>query len=153
MNMVIKRDSLDDGHVIQLLEEHLADMYATSPPESVHALDVAALKSPEITFYSAWLNGQVAGCVAIKKLDAEHAEIKSMRTNQNARRRGVARQLLEHLILQAKQLGYQCLSVETGSQDFFKPARTLYEAFGFEYCAPFADYKPDPHSKFMTREI
>lgn len=151
--MDIKIDDLNGGEVIQLLKEHLEDMYATSPPESVHALDVSALKAPQITFFSCWQNRELLGCAAIKELDATHAELKSMRTSNKARNLGVGTLLLEHIVNISTDRGYNKISLETGSQDFFKPARNLYEKFGFQYCAPFADYQPDPHSKFMSRAL
>lgn len=151
--MEIKIDDLSNGEVIKLLEEHLADMYATTPPESVHALDVDRLKSPDITFFSGWLNGNLMGCLAIKELDANHVELKSMRTSTFARKSGVASRLLSHALEVAKSRGYTQVSLETGSQDYFKAARNLYEKFGFSYCEPFADYKLDPNSKFMTLDI
>ncbi|EKO3372726.1 GNAT family N-acetyltransferase [Vibrio fluvialis] len=151
--MEIAVDNLQGSGVVRLLEEHLADMYATSPPESVHALDVEALKHPSITFWAAKDDGEVLGCVALKELDAQHGEIKSMRTSSAARNRGVASQLLSHLINEAKVRGYQKLSLETGSETFFIPARMLYEKNGFRYCEPFANYQPDPNSKFMTRDL
>lgn len=151
--MEIRLDDLSGGEVIELLEEHLADMYATSPPESVHALDVAALKSPEITFFSAWLGNEIQGCLAIKRLTTEHIELKSMRTSRHSRKSGVATKLLKHALNTAIDLGYRKVSLETGTQAFFKPARNLYEKFGFAYCEPFADYKLDPHSYFLTREL
>ncbi|WP_440053508.1 GNAT family N-acetyltransferase [Pseudoalteromonas sp. T1lg65] len=151
--MKIKIDDLSGGEVITLLEEHLADMYATSPPESVHALDVDALKSPDITFFSGWLSNQLQGCVAIKKLSSQHVELKSMRTASTARNSGVASALLTHVMQVAMKNGYRQMSLETGSQAFFKPARNLYEKFGFSYCPPFADYTDDPHSRFMTKYL
>ncbi|MCF7505130.1 GNAT family N-acetyltransferase [Vibrio sp. L3-7] len=151
--MDIKIDDLSGGEVIELLEEHLADMYATSPPDSVHALDIKDLKSPEITFFSAWKENQLLGCVAIKELDTQHAELKSMRTTQFARQSGVASKLLQHVLDTAAARQYQQISLETGSEDYFKPARNLYEKFGFDYCEPFADYELDPYSQFMTIEL
>lgn len=151
--MEIKIDDLSGGEVIELLEEHLADMYATSPPESVHALDLAGLKSPEITFFSAWKGSQLLGCVAIKELDTQHAELKSMRTSQFARKSGVASKLLQHVLDTATARQYRRISLETGSEDYFKPARNLYQKFGFGYCEPFANYVLDPHSHFMSIEL
>ncbi|HAS6504022.1 TPA: GNAT family N-acetyltransferase [Vibrio parahaemolyticus] len=151
--MEIKIDDLSGGEVIRLLEEHLADMYAISPPESVHALDAKALKSPKITFFSAWKNSELQGCLAIKELTPDHIELKSMRTSQSARKSGVATKLLNHALNEAIDRGYRKVSLETGTQEFFKPARNLYEKFGFTYCEPFADYKLDPHSHFLTREL
>lgn len=149
--MEIKRDDLSGGAVLKLLEEHLADMYAISPPESVHALDIDALKSPEITFFSGWQGDELQGCLAIKVLTAQHIELKSMRTSASARNSGVATKLLAHVLNTAIDKGYYRVSLETGTQDFFQPARSLYEKFGFRYCEPFADYKIDPHSYFMTK--
>lgn len=151
--MEIKVDDLSGGEVLQLLEEHLADMYATSPPESVHALDVKGLKSPEITFFSGWLNGRLQGCVALKSHSDTLVELKSMRTTSDARNRGVASKLLNHVLEISKARGYQDISLETGSEDYFRPARKLYEKFGFQYCDPFASYSEDPNSYFMTRSL
>jgi len=151
--MDIKVDNLASGEVIALLEEHLADMYATSPAESVHALDIAALKAPEITFYSCWQDEKLLACAALRKLDKNHVELKSMRTVSNARNLGVASLLLQHLITVATASNYQKISLETGSMDFFKPARSLYKKFGFEFCQPFGAYQLDPNSYFMSYEI
>ncbi|MGO1296126.1 MAG: GNAT family N-acetyltransferase [Vibrio sp.] len=144
---------LANGQVIALLEEHLIDMYATSPPESAHALDVDSLKHPNITFFSGWVGEQLCGCLAMKQLTSEHVELKSMRTSHNARNSGVASGLLTHVLDVASARGFRRVSLETGSQEFFKPARNLYEKFGFRYCDPFADYSDDPNSRFMTKDI
>lgn len=146
-------DDLTGTQVAQLLEEHLIEMRTTTPPESKHALDLAGLRLPEITFWSAWQGDELAGCGAIKRLDATHAEVKSMRTSRGYRRGGVASAILTHIIDESRSMGFTRLSLETGSGEFFGPARRLYEKFGFAYCAPFGDYQPDPLSAFMTREI
>ncbi len=151
--MKITIDNLTSGGVIKLLEEHLVDMYATSPPESIHALDVESLKHPSITFWRAEKNREVLGCVAIKELSLNHGEIKSMRTATNARNQGIASKLLSHVLTVAESRNYTRLSLETGSMDFFKPARNLYAKNGFEYCQPFADYQIDPNSCFMTLRL
>ena len=151
--MQIKIDDLSGGEVIALLEEHLTDMYKTSPPESVHALDVAALKSPDITFFSAWLDGNLAGCVAIKHLGNREAELKSMRTANAYRNQGVGRALLVHVINFTREQHYQAILLETGTQDFFKPAHRLYKKFGFEECPPFGNYQLDPNSVFMKLHV
>jgi putative acetyltransferase len=151
--MLIKIDDLCGPEVAQLLEEHLQDMYAASPPECVYALDLEKLRKPEITFWSVWDGERLAGCGAIKELDASHAEIKSMRTANDYRGKGVAIKIMEYILTVAAERGYQRLSLETGSMDFFIPARKLYERFGFDYCGPFADYPEDPHSIFMTKMI
>ncbi|EJG1895649.1 GNAT family N-acetyltransferase [Vibrio parahaemolyticus] len=148
--MRIEIDDLERQQVLALLEEHLQDMYATSPPESVHALDVSKLKLPSITFWTGWDGDQLLGCVAMSQLEDGHAELKSMRTTPSARKQGVASRLLNHVIEQAKHQGIQRLSLETGSMAFFEPAHRLYEKHGFVYCEPFGDYQPDPNSRFMT---
>jgi putative acetyltransferase len=151
--MTIRRDDLTGPEIAQLLEEHLADMQAISPPESVHALDLAALGQPGITFWTLWDGDALAGCVALKELDALHGELKSMRTAAAFRRRGVAAKLLQHVLDEASERGYQRLSLETGSQPFFVPAHQLYARFGFAPCGPFGSYKEDPNSTFMTRKL
>jgi putative acetyltransferase len=147
---------LDDpcrADVVALLEEHLADMYATTPAESVHALDPGALAKPGISFWTLHEDGAVLGCAALKEIDAAHGEIKSMRTANAARRRGVAARLLDHVLAEARDRGYARVSLETGSQEFFAPARALYASRGFGECGPFGDYQPDPHSVFMTLSL
>ncbi|BDR20439.1 GNAT family N-acetyltransferase [Vibrio sp. STUT-A16] len=148
--MRIEIDNLERPQVLALLEEHLQDMYATSPPESVHALDVSKLKLPSITFWTGWDGEQLLGCVAMSQLEDGHAELKSMRTTPSARKQGVASRLLNHVVEQAKHQGIQRLSLETGSMAFFEPAHRLYEKHGFAYCEQFGDYQPDPNSRFMT---
>ncbi|MGQ4597676.1 GNAT family N-acetyltransferase [Nocardia sp. R6R-6] len=139
--------------VTALLTEHLAEMAEHSRAESMHALDLAALRHPGITVWTGWDGRTLAGCAALKRLDAAHAEVKSMRTAKTHQRRGVAATLLRHLIAEATDRGYRRLSLETGASDFFRPARRLYATHGFDYCAPFGDYRPDPSSVFMTRMI
>ena len=119
----------------------------------MHALDIEALRKPGITFWSAWEGDQLAGCGALKQLDGRYAEVKSMRTAAPFLRKGVASALLRHMIGVAKQRGYRRLSLETGSQKEFEPARRLYTRFGFTNCTPFADYIEDPNSVFMTMEL
>ncbi len=133
-----------------LLEEHLADMHATTPPESVHALDIAALRVDAVTFWSAREETVLLGCGALLELSPTDGEIKSMRTSRAHRRRGVARAILETIMDEAARRGYERLSLETGSPDFFAPARRLYAQYGFTQCGPFGDYLLDPNSIFMT---
>lgn len=156
----IRLDDLRDPRIAAFLEAHLADMRRVSPPESVHALDLDGLQQPTIRFWSAWLpdaaahdGWQLAGTAALKRLDEGHAELKSMRTSVALRGQGIARLLLEHVVMQARDLGCTRLSLETGSQPFFEPARQLYARHGFETCAPFGSYGPDPASHFMTRSL
>jgi putative acetyltransferase len=151
--MDIRVDDLTRPEIIALLREHLHSMTLHSPPESIHALDIDALRKPEITFWSVWRNAELAGCGAIKELDPRHGEIKSMRTVSSHLRTGVATTLMHHIIEEAGRRSYERLSLETGSMEAFAPARRLYARFGFKYCAPFADYVDDPYSVFMTREL
>jgi putative acetyltransferase len=148
--MKIESDDLTRGEVVALLEEHLSNMHELGPPESVHALDLARLRSPDITFWTIWEAGALLGCGALKELSPTHGEIKSMRTPQALRGKGAGRAMLAHIVDTARQRGYQRLSLETGSVDAFLPAQKLYASFGFAVCGPFAGYKEDPHSVFMT---
>ncbi len=149
--MRIEIDDLQGSAVRGLLREHLDAMERTSPPESRHALDIAGLRQPDVTFWSVWDGAELAGCGALKELDGTHAEIKSMRTAAAHLRKGVASKMLEHLIAEARRRGYRRLSLETGSMDYFEPARKLYASFGFVPCAPFGSYVEDPNSVFMTK--
>ena len=151
--MQIRPDDLRGPEIRALLEEHLRNMHEISPPESVHALDLEALRRPGITFWTAWSGAELLGCGALKELDPAHAEIKSMRTANAHRRKGVARAMLAHILAEAQARGYRRLSLETGSQPQFLPARQLYEAFGFTCCPPFGSYAEDPNSVFMTRSF
>ncbi|WP_108124732.1 GNAT family N-acetyltransferase [Saccharospirillum mangrovi] len=146
----IRTGGLDHPAVVELLAAHLAGMAEHSPPESVHALDLSGLQQPSIQFWTAWRDDQLLGCAALKTLDATHGELKSMRTDPRFLRQGVARGLLQHALDQARAQGMTRVSLETGSMDAFAPARAMYEAFGFTYTDPFADYALDPHSVFMT---
>ncbi|MFP5105927.1 GNAT family N-acetyltransferase [Neobacillus sp. C211] len=151
--MDIKIDNLTGEKVAELVGEHLHGMTLNSPPESIHALNLEQLRKPEITFWSAWEGSELLGCGALKELDGQHGEIKSMRTSSSHLRKGVAKRMLKHIIEEAKQRGYRRLSLETGSMDAFEPARRLYASFGFQFCMPFADYMGDPNSVFMTMEL
>ena len=148
--MRIETDDLTRPQIHALLEEHLASMYELSPPQSVHALDLSKLRVPEITFWTVWEDEQLLGCGALKEMSANEGEIKSMRTPKGLRRKGAGRAVLAHIIDVARQRGYHALSLETGSQLAFAPARNLYQSFGFGYCGPFGDYREDPNSVFMT---
>ena len=148
--MQFREDNLRSAEVADLVREHRDSAHEHSPPESAHALDVEALRSPDITFWTVWEGQELLGCGALKELDAKHGEIKSMRTKTAHRGKGVASKTLEHIIKEAERRSYSRLSLETGSMDAFAPARALYVRFGFEYQEPFADYKEDPNSVFMT---
>jgi putative acetyltransferase len=151
--MHIELDNLSRPEVHALLSEHLTNMYELSPPESVHALDLTKLRAPGITFWTVWDDALLLGCGALKELTPTHGEVKSMRTPQAMRRRGAGRVILAHIVAEARSRGYRRLSLETGSVDAFVPALKLYESFGFAHCGPFADYKADPNSVFMSLEL
>ncbi|QKG21759.1 GNAT family N-acetyltransferase [Actinomadura verrucosospora] len=151
--MRIVVDDLSGPEIAEFLEEHVRQMRSITPLESKHALDLEALRRPDVTFWSVMDGGDVVGCGAIKRLDASHAELKSMRTSTTRKRSGIASRLLGHIIAEAERMGFTRLSLETGSDDFFLPARRLYEKHGFEYCDPFEDYRPDRNSVFMTRPL
>ena len=146
-------DDLSGPQIREFLEEHVRQMRSITPLESKHALDLDALRQPGITFWSVMDGATLVGCGAIKRLDASHAEVKSMRSAPARQRSGIASLLLGHIIAEATRMGFTRLSLETGSTGFFRPARKLYAKFGFEYCGPFADYRPDPNSVFMTRTL
>lgn len=147
-------DDLTDADVIALLETHLAGMYADSPPESVHALDLDGLRAPGVTFWTVRdTDAELLGCGALKELSDDHGEIKSMRTASAHLGRGVATVLLGHILEEAKRRSYRRVSLETGSGVSFAAARALYRKHGFEDCGPFAGYVEDPYSHFMTKEI
>lgn len=151
--MRIIEDDLTGIEIRALLETHFAGMLASSPAGSCHFLDFDGLNAPDVTFWSIWDGGTLAGCGALKALSSTQGEIKSMRTHADHLRKGVGAAMLKHIILQARQRSYVRLSLETGSSDAFLPARALYEAYGFTYCPPFGDYAEDPFSCFMTLAI
>lgn len=146
-------DDLRGPEITRLLREHLDHMYAISPPGSVHALDIDALRAPGIQFWTAWDGTNLAGCGALRPIDAAHGEIKSMRTDENYRRRGVAARILGHIIAEARKAGYRRLSLETGNYHAFVPAHRLYERFGFHPCPPFGSYAADPISLYFTLKL
>jgi putative acetyltransferase len=143
-------DDLAGPEIAALLEEHLEEMRAASPPDSKHALDLEGLRRPEVTFWTVWDARTLLGCGALLELDPTHGEIKSMRTASAHQGRGVAARLVEHVVAEARRRGYRRLSLETGTSDHFAPARRLYARHGFVPCAPFADYPDDPHSAHLT---
>lgn len=151
--MDIRVDDLSSPEIVRLLHLHLQSAALHSPPESVHALDLEALRRPEVTLWSVWQNSELMGCGAVKELDSRHGEIKSMRTVSSHLRKGVAARLIRHILDEARRRSYRRLSLETGSMEAFAPARSLYARFGFKPCGPFAAYVEDPYSVFMTREV
>ncbi len=151
--MNIEIDDLRREQVHVLLNEHLNNMFELSPPESVHALDLESLRKPDIVFFTAWEDGKLLGCGALKQLDARHGEVKSMRTASDSRRRGVGRAILARIIELANERAYERLSLETGSMPAFVPAQRLYQSFGFTFCQAFSEYSEDPNSVFMTKRL
>ncbi len=151
--MLIEGEDLAAEDLRRLIREHLVDMHASSPPESVHALDLAGLADPDVTMWTARDDGVLLGCGALKALGPVTGEIKSMRTARTARGRGVGAAILDHLLAHARDRGYEALYLETGSQEFFAPARRLYARRGFVECGPFGDYTLDPSSVFMTLRL
>ncbi|MEU8999637.1 GNAT family N-acetyltransferase [Streptomyces caniferus] len=151
--MKIAVDDLSGPEIAEFLDEHVQQMRSRTPLESKHALDLDGLRKPEVTLWSVMDGDTLVGCGALKRLDADHAELKSMRTRPTRQRSGVASRLLVHIVGEAQRMGFTRLSLETGSDEFFLPARRLYEKYGFQNCEPFANYQPDPNSTFMTRTL
>jgi putative acetyltransferase len=149
----IRADDLSGDATRRLVALHLAGMHDTSPPESVHALDVDALADPSISFWSAWIDGELAGIGALKAIDASRGELKSMRVDDRFLGAGVGRALLRHLMASARERGMTSLWLETGSTPEFVPAQRLYASEGFVECGPFEGYALDPFSVFMTRAL
>ena len=148
-----RRDDLSGEPTRALIARHLAGMRGSSPAGCVHALEVDQLRQPEVTLFSAWVGGEIAGCGALKRLDERAGEIKSMRVADAFLGRGIGRAILEHLIAEARASGLETLWLETGSTVEFHPALRLYESAGFVRCGPFAGYQDSPFSVFMTRGI
>ena len=151
--MHIVEDDLSGAAIRALLEEHFAGMLANSPAGSCHFLDFEGLKAPGVTFWSIWEGDALAGMGALKRHDATLGEVKSMRTHADHLGRGVGAAMLAHIVAQARAHGLARLSLETGSSPAFDAAHRLYLRHGFVYCDPFADYRPDPFSRFMTLEL
>lgn len=149
----IRPDDLTGEGIRALVAEHLAHMHSLSPAESVHALGLTAMRKPGLTMFTAWNGTVLGGMAALQRLDAHHGELKSMRTTAAARGRGAGRALLQHIVNVARAEGLVSLSLETGTEYEFAPARALYVSEGFVECGPFADYTDDPLSVFMTRAL
>lgn len=149
----IHADDLSGDATRRLIAFHLAGMHDTSPPESVHALDIDGLRHPSLSVWSAWIDGDLAGVAALKELDARRGELKSMRVDDRFRGAGVGRALLRHIVDEARRRGMTSLWLETGTTPDFTPAQRLYESEGFVPCGPFGDYVLDPFSVFMTRAL
>jgi putative acetyltransferase len=151
--MRIITGDFSDARVLELLRIHLTSSRANTAPGSAHALDIAGLQSPDVSFWTIWEGETLLGCGALKRLAPDHGEVKSMHTAQAARRTGVGSAMLRHIVATARARGMTRLSLETGSWDHFAPARALYRSHGFVECGPFGDYVLDPNSVFMTLEI
>jgi len=153
MNINIQLDDLSSQESQSIVREHMAGMLANTPIKSVHALPLEKLRQPNMTFWTAWKGSDLCGCGALQTLDAQHGEVKTMRTRTKFLRQGIGQAVLNHIINHATQKGLNRLSLETGSSDAFSAARTMYLRNGFEICEPFGDYKLDPLSVFMTKHI
>ena len=153
MTVTITRESPLGPDLALLMARHTADMWADTPPESIHMMDAGQLAIPEVAFYVLREAGDAVAMGAFKRLDAGHAEIKSMHVLAEARGRGLSRRLLDHLMAEARSLGFTRLSLETGAQAAFQPARSLSARAGFVECPPFQGYALDPNSVFMTRPL
>lgn len=153
MTCTIQLAAFEDPALEVFLRAHLADMAPQSPKESQHALDMAALQQPGVRLWVAWHERRIAGTCALAVLEPGHEELKSMRTEPELRGRGIASELLNHVLADARARHISRISLETGSMDFFAPARALYARHGFDPCPPFGSYKEDPHSSYMTRVV
>jgi putative acetyltransferase len=151
--IAIARESPLGADLALLMARHTADMHADTPPESIHMMDAAQLDAPGIAFYVMREAGVPVAMGALKRIDATHAEIKSMHVLAEARGRGLSRRMLDHLLSEARAAGFRRLSLETGVQPTFGAARALYATAGFEGCPPFEGYRPDPNSVFLTRAL
>lgn len=151
--MEIRIDDLRGREIAALLEGHLDHMRTLSPPDTVNALDLASLRVPQITFWTVWDGADLLGCGALKELDPNFAEIKSMRTAPEHRGKGVGERMVRHILDVARQRGYQRISLETGTHADFQSAHRLYKRFGFDYSEAFADYTITPHNVCMTLEL
>ena len=148
--LTIREGGLDEPAVAALLALHHAEAQSETPIGFRHALDADGLGAPGVRFFSLWHGDALAGIAALRRVDGDHAEVKSMRTASAHLRRGVARAVLTHLIATARQDGYTRLSLETGTSPKFAPANALYEAAGFVDCDAFGGYPPSPYNRFMT---
>lgn len=149
----IAEEAPDAVDVVDLLAVHLGFARATSPTCHVHALDLDGLRDPSITFFAARAAGELCGVAALRELDPDHGEVKSMHTRGDLRGTGVGYRLLDHVVSVATSRGYSRVSLETGTQDEFAPARGLYARYGFVECPPFGSYTANPHSVCMTLEL
>ena len=145
--------NFDNSEVNNLLKKHFIELRSVSPAGSTHVLDIEGLKDPSIKFWSLWENNKLVGCGALKFLEKNHGEFKSIRVADEFKKKGIGERIINHLIEEAKKLKISKLSIETGAGDFFLPARNLFSKFGFKSCPPFAHYKDDPNSCYYTLDI
>ena len=145
--------NFDHPEVNELLTKHFVELRAASPEGSAHVLDIPGLQISSIKFWSLWNNDLLMGCGALKFLDNQHGEFKSIRIHDNFRKKGNGINVVNHLITEAKKLDIVRLSIETGAGEFFKPARKLFKQSGFKPCNPFAHYKEDINSVYLTKYI
>ena len=145
--------NFDNTEVNELLKKHFVELRSVSPEGSTHVLDTNGLKDPSIKFWSLWENNELIGCGALKFLEKNHGEFKSIRVADKFRKKGIGERIINHLIGEAKKLKISKLSIETGAGDFFVPARNLFSKFGFKSCPPFAHYKDDPNSCYYTLDL
>ena len=145
--------NFDNPEVDELLRKHFIELRSVSPAGSTHVLDIDGLKNPSIKFWSLWENEKLMGCGALKFLNENHGEFKSIRVADQYRRKGYGKKIISHLIAEAKELKIKKISIETGSGKFFKSARKLFKKSGFKECEPFSHYKIDPNSCYMTLSI
>ncbi len=151
--MKSREGNFDNSEVNELLLNHFKELRSVSPEGSTHVLDIPGLKDPSIKFWSIWEDSKLVGCGAIKLFDQKHGEFKSIRVTNEFRKKGYGEKILKHLLIKAKNLNLRKLSIETGSGEFFKPARELFQKIGFKKCPPFAHYKEDPNSCYMNLDI
>ena len=145
--------NFDNSEVNNLLKKHFIELRSVSPAGSTHVLDIEGLKDPSIKFWSLWENNKLVGCGALKFLEKNHGEFKSIRVADEFKKKGIGERIINHLIEEAKKLKISKLSIETGAGDFFLPARNLFSKFGFKSCPPFAHYKDDPNSCYYTLDL
>ena len=153
MNIVVRQDDLSSVESQSIVREHMAEMLENTPLESVHALPLDKLQQDHVTFWTAWVGSELCGCGALQRLDHKQGEVKSMRTREKFLRQGVGQAVLSRIVAEAQSRSWERLSLETGSAASFAAARSMYMKNGFEICGPFGDYKLDPHSVFMTKQL
>ena len=151
--MISKEGNFGNLKVDELLRKHFKELRKVSPPGSTHVLDIIGLKDKTIKFWSLWLKDQLLGCGALKLLGNEEGELKSIRVSDDFRGKGYGEKIIQHLVEESKKLEIKTIKVETGSGEFFKPARNLFKKCGFKSCEPFAHYKNDPNSCYMKLNI